>query len=130
VIERKGGTGVGRWEGLQSKGMSYWVKDRESCGCRGPPAHTATHCNTLQYTAKYCNTLQHTAIHCNNLQHVLFEVLQRTLQHTAIHCNTLQHTATHSNTLQYPATPCNMLRGLRQRKVGSVRCRWTMKAGG
>jgi len=84
---------------LPSKGTSYWVKNRERWACRGPPAHTATHCNTLQHTATHCNTLQHPAT----------RAFRGPPAHTATHCNTLQHAATHCNTQQYTAIPCNTL---------------------
>jgi len=81
-------------------------------GSIGGRAHTATHCNTLQYTAR-CNalystlyTLQHTSTRCNTLLHTATHC--NTLQHTAIHCNTLQHAATHCNTLPHSAAPSHV----------------------
>jgi len=79
---------------------------------RADPAHTATHCNTLQHTATHCNTLQH-----NTLQHtwsIVERQTQLTPQHTATHCNTLQHTwsvveGQTQLTLQRTATHCSTL---------------------
>jgi len=82
-------------------------------------AHTATHCNALQYTfvTLHCvpQHAAHTATHCNALQYTFVilhcvpaakggvPLMSRTtpMLHIldVLHCNTLHHTASHCKTL-------------------------------
>jgi len=82
------------------------------------PAHSATHCSTVQHSATHCLNIQsiaswlskmaaHPATHCRTPQHTTIHCSTPTLgwelifENVSKPCNSLQQTTIHSNNLQY-----------------------------